>query len=384
MGSRRSAAARWPRPSGASGRRRRPSKGWCAMSDLRSRIASAATRVQLDWSDEHAVAVERSFRRRLRRRQMARRLIPPATALLVLVAAALSIPRLSGRHGAVPSAPAVADGLIRFDDGSTASPLGPASVLHVVSASAVAIERGGGRFVVTRNPGRLFRVEAGPVSVEVLGTRFIVERLQERARVSVEEGRVRVVWAGHARELGAGEGDLFPPEPSAAPAAEASPRVRPPTRRAASWRDLAREGDYDRAYEALMRKGAAVVRDEPAELLLAADVARLSHHPTEAVAPLKSLLLRHRKDPRAQLAAFTLGRVFLEELGRPNEAAAAFADAEALAPDGFLTQDAIAREVEAWSRAGDATRARLRAEDYLRRYPEGSRVRSVRRFGGLE
>jgi transmembrane sensor len=84
------------------------------------------------------------------------------------------------------------------------------------------------------------------------------------------------------------------------------------------------------------------------------------------------------------LAAFTLGRVLLEELGQPNEAAAAFARAEALAPRGALAQDAIAREVEAWSRAGEVSRARARAEEYLRRYPEGRRIRSVRHFGGID
>jgi hypothetical protein len=40
--------------------------------------------------------------------------------------------------------------------------------------------------------------------------------------------------------------------------------------------------------------------------------------------------------------------------------------------------------VEAWSRAGEMGRARARAEDYLRRFPDGSRVRSVHRYGGLE
>jgi hypothetical protein len=58
-----------------------------------------------------------------------------------------------------------------------------------------------------------------------------------------------------------------------------------------------------------------------------------------------------RSDPRAPLAAFTLGRVLLRELARPREAAAAFAQARALAPRGPFVEDALAREVEAWLQA---------------------------------
>jgi transmembrane sensor len=203
----------------------------------------------------------------------------------------------------------------------------------------------------------------------------------------VEEGHVRVRWPGDATELRSGESGLFPPELPAAspePTAPPEPSAQPTATRVreSNWRELAREGDFDRAYKVLARSGPP--RDEPAELLLAADVARLSKHPREAVVHLRKLLLRHRRDPRAQLAAFTLGRILLDELGQPNEAAAAFADAEKLAPGGVLAEDAIAREVEAWSRAGQSTRAQHRAEEYLRRYPHGGRIRSVRRFGGLE
>jgi transmembrane sensor len=148
-----------------------------------------------------------------------------------------------------------------------------------------------------------------------------------------------------------------------------------------SWRDLAHDGEYDRAYAALQHTGP--VRDQTEELLLAADVARLSHHPMDALAPLRQVVRDHARDPRASLAAFTLGRVLLDELGRPAEAAASFGDAVRLAPDGPMTEDAIAREVEALSRAGDPAAHQL-AEDYVARYPQGRKLRSVRRFGGLE
>jgi hypothetical protein len=49
-----------------------------------------------------------------------------------------------------------------------------------------------------------------------------------------------------------------------------------------------------------------------------------------------------------------------------------------------MAEDALAREIEAMSRAGDATAARQLAERYLDAYPDGRKVRSVRRFGGIE
>jgi transmembrane sensor len=228
------------------------------------------------------------------------------------------------------------------------------------------LARGGATFEVVRDPARRFRVQAGDVAVEVLGTRFTVERLGERARVAVERGRVRVSWPSGSSELGAGESALFPPEPPIA-----------------DWRRLADEGDYDRAFRALARAGTPL-RDDPAELLAAADVARLSHHPAEALAPLAHVADAYPNDPRAPLAAFTLGRVLLDELGRPREAAAAFAQARALAPGGPLAGDALAREVESWSRAGDTLRARERALEYLRQQPRGNRLGAVKRHGGLE
>lgn len=162
----------------------------------------------------------------------------------------------------------------------------------------------------------------------------------------------------------------------------AKPVAKPPAPVLRDWRDLAAAGAYDEAYAALPPDLATVLT--PEALLLYADVARLSRHPADAVAPLRTLVARHAQDPRAPLAAFTLGRVLLDHLGRPREAAAAFAQAQALDPEGALAEDALAREVEAWSRADDIPRARERARAYLERYPGGSRVRSVRRFGELE
>ena len=117
-------------------------------------------------------------------------------------------------------------------------------------------------------------------------------------------------------------------------------------------------------------------------LLAAADAARLDGRPADGAALLRRLLREHRNDPRAPLAAFTLGRVLLKELDRPRQAAAAFADARALAPRGPFAEDALAREVEAWRAAGETDEAATRAQDYLRRYPNGRRAAAMRAAGG--
>jgi transmembrane sensor len=99
---------------------------------------------------------------------------------------------------------------------------------------------------------------------------------------------------------------------------------------------------------------------------------------------LRQLLSEYPHDPRAPLAAFTLGRMLLIELGRPREAASAFAEVRQLAPDGPFAEDALAREVEAWRKAGDQDQVRAKARLYLRLYPGGRRIESIKGLGGLE
>jgi transmembrane sensor len=116
--------------------------------------------------------------------------------------------------------------------------------------------------------------------------------------------------------------------------------------------------------------------------MLAAAVARLSAHPGEAVAPLRKLCDAYPNDKRAPVAAFTLGRVLLDDLGRASEAAAVFEKARVLWPSGPLAEDALAREVEAWKRAGNTERVRTLAEQYLRQYPGGRHAATLRKIVG--
>jgi transmembrane sensor len=188
---------------------------------------------------------------------------------------------------------------------------------------------------------------------------------------------VRVEWAGGQAFLSAGQSGLYPP-PAAARADSAKPAASEVAaelagnigEEAASWRKLAKRGAYADAFKALGPSSKSV-RDEPSDLMLAADVARLSRHPGEATRFLSRVTDKFPRDKQAPLAAFTLGRVLLEDLGQPGRAADAFRRAQALAPRGPLASDALAREAVAAQRAGLADGARQLAERYLVDYPEG-------------
>jgi transmembrane sensor len=251
-----------------------------------------------------------------------------------------------------------------------------------------ALRAGGARFDVPHDDNRPFVVTAGNVTIEDLGTTFTVRHVPGRVvSVSVEHGRVRVRAPNTDTEIAEGEKLEVPVSPAPSPSTDGSrasqAKARPGSRAAASsWRPFAERGEYEQARQALQKAGPGAVRDDAAELLLAADAARLSGYPAEAVPYLERLLRRHADDPRAGLAAFTLGRVLLDELGRPREASTAFARARAFG--GPLAEDALAREVEAAARAGDAARKRELALLYRSLYPNGRRAKAVSRFGGLD
>jgi transmembrane sensor len=300
--------------------------------------------------------------------------------------------------------------MVALPDGSRYRALAQHSRLDIRQVSIerihLALEAGAARFEVSKRAERAFHVSAGSVEVVVLGTTFMVERepartakRAQRVRVAVEQGRVRVRWRAGEVLLGAGDSRWFVDVPAAepvaavargkgAPAARLSARKR---RRQAggptpTWRQLAGRGMYAEAYELLSVAGpgtSAEVRDEPRDLFLAADSARLARQPRRALPYLRRIIERYPQDERAPLAAFTLGRLYLQ-LRQPASSAAAFAQTRELDDHGPLAEDALAREVQAWSEADRPKLARERATRYLQRYPEGRHRAAVRRWGGVE
>jgi transmembrane sensor len=274
-------------------------------------------------------------------------------------------------------------------DGSRVSLLAARSRVDVLEQTAALVRTslgaGSARFDVRHDPTRVFEVESGDVKVRVLGTAFSLVREGAFTRVSVERGAVRVQWTGGEAFLSAGQAGLYPPPASSAeaskpaePAAELAGNVV--AEEASSWRKLAKRGAYTDAFKALGPAASKSVHDEPSDLMLAADVARLSRHPGDATRFLSRVSDGFPRDRRAPLAAFTLGRVLLEDLGQPGRAADAFRRAQQLAPRGPLASDALARETDAAQRAGQSERAHQLAARYVELYPDGPQASRLRKL----
>jgi transmembrane sensor len=344
-------------------------------------------KIELDWAPERAAAARAAIARRASRRRAVVRAAIASTAMiavggvaLVRWQSALPVAAPSGARVTTAPTPTAASGA---DETVAVTRLSSDTVLAPLpdrDGRGFALRAGGARFSVRHDPDRAFVVRAGDVTIEDLGTMFTVRYLSaDRLKIAVEDGHVRVRARGTDTEVPAGASLEVPVAP-----AIGDPRgePRPTTVAAAAWRPLAERGQYEEARRALRKAGPSAVRDDTADLLLAADAARLSGHPEEAVPYLERVLRGHARDPRADLAAFTLGRVLLDELGRPSEAVEAFARVRS--SGGPLAEDALAREVEALSRAGDVTRSREQALLYRRLYPNGRRAKAVSRFGGLD
>ncbi|MDX2015379.1 MAG: FecR domain-containing protein [Myxococcaceae bacterium] len=397
------------------------------MADLASRLKAAASRLEPAWAEPELTRQAAVTSRRLVQRRRLGAAVGVSAALVLLVGALVST-----RVPAGPRVEVASSGEVVVRDAPWVRTL-------VVDAMETKLEvvAGAARFSVEPQGQRRVVVQAGRVEVEVVGTVFVVERRAGEVRVAVDEGVVRVSFDGVVQRLvRAGEVSLFdetalagagslppsapgaeagvlgqrasatplevsegaPPERQPAAAAERAGTSSPPADRSAvanatraakklpatapqaPWRDLAAQGAFDDAWRALQ---ATAPRDEPEDLLRAADVARLSGHAAAAVAPLERVIERFPADARAPLAAFTLGRVLLEDLGAFAGAATAFERARALSPKGPLAADALAREVEAHARAGAKTAALARAKEYLRTWPSGPRAAAVRQWGGV-
>lgn len=385
------------------------------MRDLAEDIEDAAVHVDSSWGHAETEAGLHALRRTERARSRRRRHVVVgglATTTTLAVAAAVALFVTTSKDPgsahvavaleapAIPALPQVlapirlADGsLIQAQDSSTNIVVGEIASNRV----SFALESGAASFDVTPNPQRRFEIEVGNVRVSVLGTGFVVTRddLQRRVRVAVSRGRVAVRFPGGESELGAGESEWFSQEStesadddqrvhSDSATSDRTPHTARPRVRQGEWRALAQDGEFERAFNTLEQSGESNTLDDVGELLLAADAARYSGHPMEAIRWLRRAIERDRRDPRAPLAAFTLGRVLLQQMGRPREAAMAFAEAQRLDPNGTMTEDALVREVECWNRAGEPALAARRAHAYLERYPNGRRLAAVRRYGGIE
>ncbi len=298
------------------------------------------------------------------------------------------------------------DSEVRLDRGARVEPL-----LSTATRFELLLAQGSAEFSVTPGGPRRWIVEAGLATVEVLGTVFRVTRNADSVDVSVSRGVVLVrsnALTGHVQRLVAGQSLHVTPQrelPSDSlviseeevkahdEATEAeTPTIvlapielepQKPARTSAKWRHHLRHGRYRDAYAELGGRGlsrAISNADSIERLLELADVARLSGHPVEAVPALERALKLHARSPQAALAAFTLGRVLLDQLGRPGPAADAFEKAIEMRPPHALLADCHTRLVEAYARAGDTAAAERAASRYRTMFPAGRHATDLDRW----
>lgn len=414
------------------------------MDNLHKKLASLGDLIQRDVPDQQAEIMLTQLHERRHRQHVTRAVL---SAALIFGAAGylthgLMVDAPVETQGSWPTVVRLGDGTMAVPlTSDTKMKLVKVSPKTVV----IALNKGRSRFEVTPSETREVRVVIEDITVRVVGTAFEVARAGGNVDVAVMHGTVEVTGPMGRRLLTAGQSDTFestarrpteaPPQtkgdeapsasdaaPSASDAAPADPlavtdtavksvdsavaRVAAPapkavvskkpnkkqTKRhktigtpdtATRWKTLAKNGDYAGAHAALKEPGARVM-NSPRELLFAADIARRSGHPRAAVPYIEKVVDGFEKDHRAPMAAFSLGRIHLYQLGSPAAAAQRFAQAWSLDPKGSLAEDALAREAEAWSRAGQGNRAKAAALRYIKAYPQGRRLDAVKRFGGVE
>jgi TolA-binding protein len=281
----------------------------------------------------------------------------------------------------------------------------------------ITMRHGVASFDVVHNDQNVWQIGAGPFQVRVLGTAFRVEwqAQAQRFSVGVTRGKVRVSGPllGSERVISAGvtctvdlvaqqaafgtdatgverpetasDDQGSPSKPDAeealptpnlvhdpSPASPASPassgHVDVERQAALDWRELERQGQFDKAVQEAVRTGVdhlyGSVNAE--DLMGLARAARLAGRLDISKAALLSCRRRFAGTQDAAMAAYLLGRS-----AAAAEAARWFSTYLTEQPDGPLAREASGRLMEAQFGSGQREEARAQARAYLLRYPAG-------------
>ncbi|MFM2419363.1 MAG: hypothetical protein RL385_4086 [Pseudomonadota bacterium] len=262
------------------------------------------------------------------------------------------------RLGAAPANYKAVD--VRLDDGSRIFVSEGARVSLAEQSKArtrSVLLSGWARYEVTPGLPRVFEVEAGPITVVVIGTGFTVARQGDAARVKVHHGRVLVrssLLPEGGVELGAGENVevVRLPAPPAVP-----PVVDVPVA------------------EAPLPQGRLAKHVTAASLqstLERADALRLQRRWGDAADVLRNALRSAKRDPDVGIVLLTLAQLELDALRTPALAAKHFDEAVASASlPPALHEHALALSAQAHARAGAGAEANRRAEAYRAAFPRG-------------
>ena len=175
----------------------------------------------------------------------------------------------------------------------------------------------------------------------------------------------------------------WPAESNDAPSPHASAPGRSAGASRESWQSLARSSHFKEAFARVNERGfdaelASAGRDDA---LLLGDVARLSGDSKRALVAYQRVRSRAPGTEAAANAAFSIGRVYFDQRESYGDAAKWFATYRRERRDGPLARDAMGRQMEALSRAGDRAAAARLADEYVLRYPQGPHAPLARSLG---
>lgn len=261
--------------------------------------------------------------------------------------------------------------------------LADGSEVTMAGATRIAVDRdepehvhltlgtGFARFKVKPDKDRPFVVEAGEVSIRVVGTEFAVtreldERGVEQVKVVVDHGIVEVVRS--ARSPGGSAAGAHPTEPRRLHAGEewSTRSDAPPP-----------EAEPSATVAAATPPPTGGVLTTARSLFESANAARRAGNVAAAAQHYRELVSRFPDDPRAKVAAFELGRLELE-MGRAGEAEKSLEKAAQGNKGTAVHEDALAKLVTLYNGRGDAAACKRAKNEYLRLYPKGVHAEAVR------
>jgi TolA-binding protein len=270
----------------------------------------------------------------------------------------------------------------RFMDGSTLRVHGGGEVVSLASTDrdvVLLLQRGKVELEVVPGGPRHWTVEVGLGRVEVVGTKFSVERQPERVSVQVQRGKVLVrstLLDDGVRMAGPGDRVLLEAQrrktqstPSATVAPIAPPAAREPVSITPSAPSVP---TVERAVNVV------------AGLLREADQARLDRDFEYADRLLGRIVDEHPSDARAALSSYSRGVLQLRQLRQPGLAAASFERALALGASRSLRQDCYLGWVEAALGLGQRQHAEELFARYLDEFPKGRHRQEMTRLLGRE
>ncbi len=376
------------------------------MSELHKEVEELREKLRpVHWSGERSDSVLRNIERRRRRFTIST--VALGSAVLAMAASIAIIWFAQGRstqsrelassQPIVPRQVESAPKGIELGDGSRALGLGGGSTLVLVSETetrvSFSLDSGKAWFDVKYSDTREVEVVIQDVRVVVSGTEFVVEIVDGYVHVWVHRGQAIVRSPDGERTLSKGEEFRFtarnaknvPRQEEVLEAPETVDEKVPVPVREYDRAKPKEDGEIAKSVEAVVEEGAiepeAPVENTPVdgvgELWAKSDAARRSGQDVAAIRALATLVNEHAEDPRAALAAFTLGRLLVDSNRQHTTAARAFAKARKLAPNGPLVEDALFREIEAWYAANDKRRVKKRSEKYVRLFPKGRYRRQI-------